>query len=54
MEEHPLTITATTARRPGTAMHETEESHVPVVDANGMLVGIVARGDIVRFIARTT
>ena len=55
MEEHPLTITPDdTLEDLATAMHETEESHVPVVDANGMLVGIVARGDIVRFIARTT
>ena len=55
MEEHPLTITADdTLEDLATVMHETEESHVPVVDANGMLVGIVARGDIVRFIARTT
>ena len=55
MEEHPLTIAPDdTLEDLATAMHETEESHVPVVDANGMLVGIVARGDIVRFIARTT
>jgi CBS domain-containing protein len=37
-----------------TLMNEHDLSHVPVVDANGMLIGIVARGDIVRFIARTT
>jgi CBS domain-containing protein len=37
-----------------TLMNEHEVSHVPVVDADGKLVGIVARGDIVRFIARTT
>jgi CBS domain-containing protein len=55
MEDHPLTITPDdTLEDLATAMHEKEESHVPVVDANGMLVGIVARGDIVRFIARTT
>ncbi len=55
MEEHPLTITPDdTLEDLATLMHEKEESHVPVVDANGMLVGIVARGDIVRFISRTT
>ena len=55
MEEHPLTIAPDdTLEDLATAMHETEESHVPVIDANGMLVGIVARGDIVRFISRTT
>ena len=37
-----------------TRMNEREESHVPVVNADGRLVGIVARGDIVKFIARTT
>jgi CBS domain-containing protein len=55
MEEHPLTVAPDdTLEDLATAMHETEESHVPVIDANGVLVGIVARGDIVRFIARTT
>jgi CBS domain-containing protein len=55
MEADPLTITPDdTLEDLATAMHEKEISHVPVVDADGMLVGIVARGDIVRFIARTT
>ena len=36
-----------------TLMHEHDVTHVPVVD-DGRVVGIVARGDIVRFIARTT
>ena len=35
-------------------MHEHDATHLPVVDAQGQLVGIVARGDLVRFIARTT
>jgi CBS domain-containing protein len=37
-----------------TLMHDKSVSHVPVVDAGGKVVGIVARGDVVRFIARTT
>lgn len=36
-----------------TRMHDHELSHLPVVD-DGRLVGIVARGDIIRFLARTT
>jgi CBS domain-containing protein len=34
-------------------MHEGDVTHVPVVD-DGKVVGLVARSDIVRFIARTT
>jgi CBS domain-containing protein len=37
-----------------TLMHEHAVTHVPVVDNAGKVVGIVARGDLVRFIARTT
>ena len=37
-----------------TLMYDKKLSHVPVVDVSGDLVGIVARGDVVRFIARTT
>jgi CBS domain-containing protein len=36
-----------------TLMHEHDVTHVPVVDG-GKVVGIVARGDIVRFLAATT
>ena len=36
-----------------TLMHESDVTHVPVVD-DGTLVGIVARGDLVRYLARTT
>jgi CBS domain-containing protein len=36
-----------------TMMHEHDVTHVPVVD-NGKVIGIVARGDIVRFLAATT
>ena len=37
-----------------TLMHESEVRHVPVVDDAGRVVGMITRGDIVRFIARTT
>jgi len=36
-----------------TLMHDREVTHVPVVEG-GELVGIVARGDLVRFLAATT
>ena len=55
MDDEPRTIGPDdTLEDLATLMNEHELSHVPVVDADGMLVGIVARGDIVRFIARTT
>jgi CBS domain-containing protein len=37
-----------------TIMHDRGVNSLPVVDADNGLVGIVARADIVRFIARTT
>ena len=37
-----------------TLMHDKGLSHVPVVDQNGALVGIVARGDLIRFLAATS
>jgi CBS domain-containing protein len=55
MDDDPLTIAPDdTLEELATRMHDNEASHVPVVDDDGRLVGIVARGDIVRFIARTT
>ena len=36
-----------------TLMHEHDVTHIPVVE-NDKVVGIVARGDIVRFLAATT
>ncbi|GIU85608.1 MAG: hypothetical protein KatS3mg009_0123 [Acidimicrobiia bacterium] len=55
MHREPVTVGPdATLEDVATAMHDAEASHVPVVDDDGRVVGIVARGDIVRFIARTT
>jgi CBS domain-containing protein len=55
METEPLTVGPDeTLEDLATRMNDEEVSHVPVIDTDGRLVGIVARGDIVRFIARTT
>jgi CBS domain-containing protein len=55
MQDDPITIGPDeTLEELATRMYDNELSHVPVVDNDGMLVGIVARGDIVKFIARTT
>jgi CBS domain-containing protein len=37
-----------------TMMHESDVTHVPVVDADTKLVGIVARGDLIGHLSRTT
>jgi CBS domain-containing protein len=37
-----------------TLMHESDVRHVPVVDDERRVVGVITRGDIVSFIARTT
>jgi CBS domain-containing protein len=37
-----------------TLMHDKGLSHVPVVDDDGLLLGIVARGDLIRFLASTS
>jgi len=55
MDDDPVTVSPDdTLEELATRMHDNEVSHVPVVDASRKVVGIVARGDIVRFIARTT
>jgi CBS domain-containing protein len=55
MDPEPVTVTSdTTLEDVATIMHDKEVTHLPVVDADGRVVGIVARGDLVRFIARTT
>ena len=54
MDDHPETVTSdATLEDVATLMHDREITHVPVVD-DGRVVGLVARSDIVRFIARTT
>ena len=54
MDEQPHTVTSdATLEDVATLMHEGDVTHVPVVD-DGRVVGLVARADIVRFIARTT
>jgi CBS domain-containing protein len=35
-------------------MHDTDVTHLPIVDADGRLVGIIARGDLVRRVAAET
>ncbi len=37
-----------------TLMHDQKQTHIPVLDESGKLVGIVARGDLVRHLAATT
>lgn len=51
----PPTITPdATLEDVATIMHDRGVNSLPVVDADNTVVGIVARADIVRFIARTT
>ena len=54
MDDDPVTVGPdATLEDVATVMHERDLTHVPVVE-NGRVVGLVARSDIVRFIARTT
>jgi CBS domain-containing protein len=54
MDDHPPTVTSdATLEDVATLMHDRELTHVPVID-DGRVAGLVARSDIVRFIARTT
>jgi len=49
MEADPVTITAdATIEDAATLMHDHHVSRLPVVDDDGVLVGLLARGDIVR------
>lgn len=55
MDPDPPTIApGDTVEDLATRMHEADVTHLPVVDDAGKVVGIVARGDLVRLIARTT
>jgi len=55
MQTDPPTVTTdATLEDVATIMHDQGVNSLPVVDAGKRVVGIVARADIVRFIARTT
>ena len=55
MQTDPPTVAPdATLEDVATLMHDRGVNSVPVVDDDGKVVGIVARADIVRFIARTT
>jgi CBS domain-containing protein len=51
--EFPTVASTATVEAVATLMHDHGVSHVPVVD-EGRVVGIVARGDLVRYLAATT
>lgn len=51
MAENPITIAPhSSIEAAATSMHEHNVSRLPVVDEGGVLVGILARGDVVRAI----
>ena len=53
MDDDPPTVTPDdTVETVATVMHDRSVTHVPVVDDDGMVVGIVARGDLVRLLVR--
>ena len=55
MSGHPVTCRPDdTVERAATLMHEHDASRLPVVDDAGHLVGIIARGDIVRLLIAET
>jgi CBS domain-containing protein len=50
MGEDPVTIGADApVEDAATLMHDNDVSRLPVVDADGRLVGVIARGDILRY-----
>ena len=52
--DFPSTTPDATLADVATKMHEDDVTHMPVIDADGKLVGIISRGDIVRRVADTT
>ena len=52
--EFPTASPDDTLASVATRMHEDDITHMPVIDADGSLVGIISRGDIVRRVADTT
>jgi CBS domain-containing protein len=53
-DEFPTTQPDATLSDVATRMHDDDVTHMPVVGADGKLVGIISRGDIVRRVADTT
>jgi len=51
--EFPTIASSGSVEDLATLMHDAQVTHVPVVD-DGSLVGMVARGDLIRHLARTT
>jgi CBS domain-containing protein len=50
MEDEPVTIDAdAVVEDAATLMHDRDVSRLPVIDADRRLVGIIARGDILRY-----
>jgi CBS domain-containing protein len=55
MQTEPPTVSPDTSLEDAaTILHDRGVNSIPVVDAGNVVVGIIARADIVRFIARTT
>jgi len=55
MDVDPVTTSPdATLEDVATVMHDKQVTHLPVLDDDGKVVGIIARGDLVRDIARTT
>ena len=53
MQTDPETVGPDTSLEDlATLMHDKQVTHVPVIDGNGKVVGIVARGDVIRHLAR--
>ncbi len=53
MQTDPETVTPDTSLEDlATLMHDKQVTHVPVIDGSGKVVGIVARGDVIRHLAR--
>jgi CBS domain-containing protein len=52
MDDDPPTVRADDSLElVATLMHDRDVTHVPVVDGDGRLVGVIARGDLVRALA---
>lgn len=54
VREFPTASPDDTLADVATKMHDEDITHMPVIDADGSLAGIISRGDIVRRVADTT